>query len=297
MLCDAHIHFIPREIACRTNFYKGVWTDERALSYFLTKNEISSALLVYPSTEAYLKFESYRRLCEVYNTAIEKLARQDNRIIPAGLIDLSYSKQIKDDLKKLHARGFRAISVASSFDGRFLSVAMKHFLAIAGEFNFLICVHPQTINPIGFERVKDSLLMPVLEYSLDLSMFLGLLMMEGVLDGSGVKFLFSSLAGVLPFLKDRFDRVYSMLRARGMVKDLGQLPSDILKNVYVDTAGSGLANIRLARELFGADKILWGSDYPVNADITDNLKEIGAFEGGIIENIRYKNFLTLTAVA
>jgi len=297
MLCDAHIHFIPREIACRTHFYKGVWTDEEALRDFLSKNDIHSALLVYPSTDAYLKFESYRRMCEVYNTSIEELARQDNRIIPAGLIDLSCSKNIEDDVEKLYDRGFRAISVASSFNGRFLSTPMKHFLAAAGEFNFLICVHPQTINPIGFERVKDPLLMPVLEYSLDLSMFLGLLMMEGVLDRSGVKFLFSSLAGVLPFIKDRFDRVYSMLRARGIVKDLGRLPSDILKNVYVDTAGSGLANIRLARELFGTDKILWGSDYPVNSDITDNLKEIGAFEEGIIENIRYKNFLTLTAIA
>jgi aminocarboxymuconate-semialdehyde decarboxylase len=103
-------------------------------------------------------------------------------------------------------------------------------------------------------------------------MFMGLLMMEGVFDAYNVKFIFSSLGGIIPFLKDRFDRVYSMLRERGIVKDLGRVPSEILKNVYVDTSGASLKNIELAIDLFGEDKILWGSDYPVCGNIKAYLK-------------------------
>ncbi|MCM8819553.1 MAG: amidohydrolase, partial [Candidatus Omnitrophica bacterium] len=105
--------------------------------------------------------------------------------------------------------------------------------------------------------------------------------------------IFSSLGGVVPFLKDRFDRVYTMLRSRNMVKDLGKLPSQILNKVYVDTSGASLNNIRLAIELFGEDKILWGSDYPVNSDIEKNLKMLDNLGVKLKEKITYKNFATL----
>jgi predicted TIM-barrel fold metal-dependent hydrolase len=98
---------------------------------------------------------------------------------------------------------------------------------------------------------------------------------------------------VAPFLKDRFDRVYTMLRGREMVKDLGKLPSQILSKVYVDTSGASLRNIRLAIELFGEDKILWGSDYPVNANIEENVKMLDGLVNEVKEKIVSGNFFKL----
>ena len=121
-------------------------------------------------------------------------------------------------------------------------------------------------------------------------MFMGLLMMEGVLEKYKVKFIFSSLGGIVPFLKDRFDRVYSMLRKREIVKDLGKMPSEILKNIYVDTSGASLKNIQLAIDLFGQDKLLWGSDYPVCGDIQANLKMLSGLGEEVKEKIVSKNF-------
>ncbi|MBN3041111.1 MAG: amidohydrolase family protein, partial [Candidatus Omnitrophica bacterium] len=144
-----------------------------------------------------------------------------------------------------------------------------------------------------FERIKDPLLMPVLEYSFDASMFMGLLMMEGIIEKYKVKFIFSSLGGITPFLKDRFDRVYQMLRKRQIVKDLGKLPTEILKKIYVDTSGASLGNIRLALELFTEDKLLWGSDYPVCAGIADNLKMLDALGEKTKEKIISSNFKSI----
>ena len=119
--------------------------------------------------------------------------------------------------------------------------------------------------------------------------------MEVFLEKYAVKFIFASLGGVIPFLKERFDRVYTMLRSRQLVKDLGKLPSEILKNVYVDTSGASLKNIKLAMDLFGEDKLLWGSDYPVCGDIQNNLNMLDELGLGIKEKIIHKNFEAIFA--
>ncbi|MBU2044933.1 MAG: amidohydrolase [Candidatus Omnitrophica bacterium] len=290
MLCDSHIHFIPEKLSAYTAFYKGVWADKQALYAYLDKHKIDKALLGYPSTDAHLKLEAFSRVCDIYNQALEEVSKENPKIITAGIVDLDSLSTIVVQVKELKQRGFGAISIASSFQGKFLVKELEPLFEAASVEHLPIFIHPQTINPIGFERVKDPLLMPVLEYSFDSSMFIGLLMMEGILEKYAVKFIVSSLGGVLPFLKDRFDRVYQMLRSRGIVKDLGNLPSEILKNVYVDTSGASLKNIQLALELFGEDKLLWGSDYPVCGDIQNSLKMLDELGQEVKEKITHKNF-------
>jgi predicted TIM-barrel fold metal-dependent hydrolase len=290
MLCDSHLHFIPQEIAEYTSFYRGAWTDKQKLFEFLEVNKIDKALLVYPATDAHLKL-GWAKLCEAYNNNLEMLLEEDRRIIGCGIVDLEAN--LSAQVRHLKEEGFRGISISSSEAGKFILDKLQPLFEAAAKYNLAIFVHPQTTNPIGFERVKDPLLMPVLEYSFDNSMFMGLLMMEGVLEKFNTRFIFSSLGGVIPFLKDRFDRVYTMLRSREMVKDLGKPPSQILNKVYVDTSGASLRNIRLAIDLFGEDKILWGSDYPVNAEVGENLKMFDGLINEVKEKIISGNFLKL----
>ena len=273
-----------------TAFYKGIWTDKDKLYSFLDKHDIDKALLVYPSTDAHLKLGGFKKVCALYNTSAARLISENKKIIVAGLIDLDDTVNISSQVEELKSQGFKAISIASSHNGEFIVKELEPLFSAAQNQQLAIFVHPQTINPIGFERVKDPLLMPVLEYSLDSSMFLGLLMMEGVLERFNIKFIFSSLGGVTPFLKERFDRVYMMLRSREIVKDLGKLPSEILKSVYVDTSGASLKNIELAIDLFGEDKILWGSDYPVSGDIAGNLSMLDGLGKEVKEKIVSANF-------
>ncbi|MBP7089171.1 MAG: amidohydrolase family protein, partial [Candidatus Omnitrophica bacterium] len=229
----------------------------------------------------------------IYNSALEEVTRNNPKIIAAGIIDLDNLETLHDQSNQLQQRGFKAVSIASSYKGKFLLKELEPLFEVAQDKNLPIFVHPQTINPIGFERVKDPLLMPVLEFSFDLSMFMGLLMMEGILEKYKVKFIFSSLGGITPFLKDRFDRVYAMLRERKIVKDIGRIPSQILNKIYVDTSGASLENIKLAIDLFGQDKLLWGSDYPVCGDIKSNIKMLDGLKKEEREKITYGNFLSI----
>jgi len=293
MLADSHIHFIPQELSEHTTFYKGIWANKDKLYEFLDRGNIDKALLVYPSTDAHLKLGGFKRVSEIYNRELEKILKENSKIIATCLVDVENLNNISRELSQLRNRGFRAINLASSYNGKFIVDKLFPLFEAAENHNLPIFVHAQTINPIGYSRVKDPLLMPVLEYSLDTSIFLGLLMMQGVLDKFKVKFILASLGGVVPFLKDRFDRVYTMLRKREIVKDLGRLPSQILKEVYVDTSGASAGNIKLALDLFGQDHILWGSDYPVNVDLESNLKILDEFGVGVKEKITYKNLTTL----
>ncbi|MCF7869910.1 MAG: amidohydrolase [Candidatus Omnitrophica bacterium] len=291
MIYDAHIHFIPKEISDQTSFYKGVWADKSKLFSYLEQNDIEKALLTYPSTDAHLQLEQ-KKVCQIYNKAQEELIKENPKIVAVGLLNLESIEQISEQVKNLSERGFRALNLSSSYQGRFLVEELTPLFKAAQEFRLPIFIHPQTINPIGFERVDDPLLMPVLEYSFDSSMFMGLLMTKGILQKFEVDFIFSSLGGIMPFLKNRFDRVYTMLRKREIVKDLGDLPSEILKKVYVDTSGASLENIKMALDFFGPDHILWGSDYPVNPPVAKNLEKLDKL-GELKNKIVYQNFKQL----
>jgi len=294
MICDFHAHFIPEKIAQHTSFFKGVWTNKAMFFDFLSKNNIDFVHLVYPSTDAHLKI-SQKDIADIYNKAISLLFKEgQGKIVGSALIpfendlDVGLFRQIKD-------LGFKSVSLSSSYNGDFQIPFFKKVLAQAVKEDLVVFVHPQIINPIGFDRVKDPLLMPVLEYSFDVSMCLGLCMMENVFkEIPDVKIVFSSLAGSIPLFKDRFDGVYNMLRNRNMVKDLGLLPSEIMKKAYVDLSGiRSEIVLKLALDFFDSDHILFASDYPANMDINSQINALNSLSDQLRDKILFKNFLKI----
>jgi predicted TIM-barrel fold metal-dependent hydrolase len=171
MLCDSHIHFIPQEVAHHASFYRGIWTDKQRLFEFLEVNKIDKALLVYPATDAHLKL-GQQKLCEIYNYHIGELIEENNKIAGMGIINLDAN--VFPQAKQVREAGFVGVSVVSSEGGKFILDKLKPLFEAAEKYQLAVFVHPQTINPIGFERIQDPLLMPVLEYTFDTSMFLGL---------------------------------------------------------------------------------------------------------------------------
>lgn len=118
--------------------------------------------------------------------------------------------------------------------------------------------------------------MPVAEYLFDITMCAGAMMMSGVLSHhKELKVVFAHFAGVVPFLADRFDSTYAMLRSREMVKDLGSLPSEILKDVFVDISGvKSISLLNMALEFFGPRRIIWGSDFPAQKNPAESIKAL-----------------------
>ena len=299
MVIDSHSHWLPGKIAQNTTFFKARWSDIAAQLEAMDEAGIEKSVLLYPTTDAHLNMGGRDKVCAIYNEEIAKISKlYPNRFITAGILPIDNNTALLKELARIKTLGLGAISLASSFEGKFLDEeAFYPIYREAEGSNIPIFVHSQISNPIGFERVKDPLLMPVVEFLFDITMCLGKMMMSGTFAKfPDAKFVCAHFAGVTPFLKDRFDSTYGMLRGRGLVKDLGKNPTDILSNVYVDTSGVKSASLfNLALEFFSVERILWGSDYPANTNIVasiDTVKNLDIEEADKVK-ILGKNIATL----
>jgi len=279
MLIDSHSHWLPDEIINNAHFFHKGWGDIEAQLKMMDEAGIDAAVLSYPTSDAHLKLGSISQVAHIYNDNVaEILKRYPKRFIGAAVLPVDNSIDMFEELKRATDElGFKAISLASSYNGIYLDDKM--FLPIykeAEEKNIPVFVHSQIVNPIGFERVKDPLLTPVVEYVFDTTISVGKLLMSDILrQYPRVKFVFAYFGGAVCYLKQRFDATYAMLRSINFVKDLQANPSDYFKNIYVDTSGDTTkANFSLALELMGPKHILWGSDWPAKKDIAGGIKAV-----------------------
>lgn len=267
---DAHSHWMPPEIAANTTFFRKGWSDINALLNTLDNSGIEKAVLLYPNCDAHLKLGGWSRVCDIYNAEIAaKVKEYPQRLIGSAILPVDQPQDMLREMERIKELGLSCLSLASSYDGSYLDE--RSFLPVfekAAQERLPVFVHPQIINPIGFERIKDPLLMPVVEYPFDLTISAGKLMLAGILRKfKHLKVVFAHFAGVLPFLGDRFDSTYLMLRSRNIVQDLPELPSVSFKNIFVDTSGvKSSAMLNLALEFFGPTKIIWGSDFPAQKE-------------------------------
>ncbi len=279
MIIDAHSHYMPPEVAQKTAFFKVNWSDIDRQLAVMDANKIEKALLLYPTSDAHLNMGGWQDLCYVYNKEIAAVvSKHKGRFIGGGIIPADTPAQFFSELKRIQDIGLRVISLASSYEGRYLDDEIfSPVYEFAQKNNMPIHVHPQIMNPIGEDRVRDPLLTPVLEYVFDVSICIGKMMMSGTfLKFPDVKFIFAHYGGVLPLVKERFDTTYSMLRRREFVRDLSKLPSEYFKNLYFDTSSSkSPASLACALEVTDAGHILFGSDFPANQGVAEAISCVG----------------------
>ncbi len=283
MIIDSHSHWLPEEIIKNAHFFSPAWGNIEANLKMMAGAGIQRAVLSYPTSDAHLKLGSFELVTRIYNENIAKiLKRYPDNFIGAAILTIGNPQSMLSGLSQaLEEYGFRAISLASSYQGIYLDDPI--FFPVYDEAQskgIPIFVHAQIVNPIGFERVQDPLLTPVVEYVFDTTICIGKLLMSDILkDYPNLKFIFPHFGGAIPFLANRFDDTYAMLRGINFVKDLKNNPTAYLKNIYVDTSGDKVrSNFLAALELFGPDHLLWGSDWPAKKDVAGSMQVIKDLE-------------------
>jgi len=269
---------MPPVVAQNTTFFKAGWSDLERQVAAMDAAGVEQAVLLYPTSDAHIAMGGWGKLCRIYNEEIVGVIRKyPNRFIGGGILPVDSPEDIGEELLRVRDFGFKLISMASSYDGRYLDEE-KFFpvFEFAALNKMPIHVHPQIISPIGEERVWDPLLSPVLEYVFDVSMCIGKLMMSEVfLRFPDVNFIFAHYGGVLPLVKERFDTTYNMLRRRELVKDLRMPPGEYFKNLYFDTSGSkSRASLLAALEVASPEHILFASDFPANQNLAEAMAVI-----------------------
>jgi aminocarboxymuconate-semialdehyde decarboxylase len=119
-----------------------------------------------------------------------------------------------------------------------------------------VFLHPtRTFSP---PRVNDYLLEPPLAYMFDTTVAAVSLIVAGVLDAfPELAIVHPHLGAALPYLVERMD-VYRRLGRW----DTPRTVREYLPQFYTDTVSESPAGLRLSLELYGADRVLFASDFP-----------------------------------
>ena len=123
----------------------------------------------------------------------------------------------------------------------------------------LVLVHPTTA--CCTEGIRDYALALGIDYLAETTLCIARLVYSGVMSSyPGIRWVFAHLGGTLPFLLHRLDNYYQQFpecRAK-----IDKPPSEILRRIYLDTVSTHVPALRCALETFGAEQLLFGTDYP-----------------------------------
>lgn len=122
-----------------------------------------------------------------------------------------------------------------------------------------LLLHP--ILPNTVEQLIDyEVLVPAVGFLFDTTTAALRLISKGVLTRRPeLKILLGHSGSLLPALVGRLDREWE--RMRGRVEMAGR-PSDLIGQLYTDTVAGSARNLNWCLDVFGADRIMFGSDFP-----------------------------------
>jgi aminocarboxymuconate-semialdehyde decarboxylase len=152
------------------------------------------------------------------------------------------------------------VVLLSNIRGRALtSPEFRPFFEEANRMNLCIFLHPMI--PVYSEPYKEFVLGPLVGFPFDTTLAVARMCYAGMFrELPGIRWVIGHLGGAIPYLMERLDNGYrDFAECRVNIDDL---PSVYLKRLYYDTVTFSSYNLRLARDLVGADHMVMGSDYP-----------------------------------
>jgi len=201
-------------------------------------------------------------------------------------------------IDKLGAKG---INISTSWNGKFLdSPKLNYFWEFVQQKGVAVFLHPPQV-PVGHEYMNSYKLEEMVGRPFNTTMTVAWMIYAGVFDRyPNLKIILSHMGGALAMVVGRLDFGFR-LGYKGLPKDqipiCKRKPSDYFRrNLYVDTMGFSPLGIKHAIELFGVDRVLFGSDYaavPISPkEHVDIVKSLDLFHEDE-EKILWKNANTL----
>jgi len=178
----------------------------------------------------------------------------------------------------LDALGHKGLLISTSWHGRFIDGEDAYpFWEWAEVRQVPLFIHPPRV-PIGHDRQMDQYkLDELVGRPFDTAMALARMILSGLLDRfSRLKIVVAHMGGGLLPVMGRLDFGWR-LGCDGMPDDARmrcqRRPSEYLQLLHVDTMGFWAPHVREAVEVFGADRVMLGTDYgPVPIDPREHVE-------------------------
>jgi len=166
-------------------------------------------------------------------------------------------RELERALDELRLQG---VVVLSNIRGRALADPVyRPFFEEADRRRACVFVHPMI--PAAADAFTEYVLGPIVGFPFDTTVAIAKLCYAGVFKQlPNIRWLVAHAGGAVPYLMERMDsgwRDFAECRV-----NIDQPPSFYLKTLYYDTVTFSPHNLRLLRDVVGADHMAMGSDYP-----------------------------------
>jgi aminocarboxymuconate-semialdehyde decarboxylase len=154
----------------------------------------------------------------------------------------------------------QGVVLLSNIRGRALADPVyRPFFEAADRRKTCIFVHPMV--PVASEPFTEYVLGPIIGFPFDTTLAIARLCYAGVFRQlPNIRWIVAHAGGAVPYLMERMDsgwRDFAECRA-----NIDEPPSVYLKRLYYDTVTFSPHNLRMLRDVVGADHMVMGSDYP-----------------------------------
>jgi len=188
------------------------------------------------------------------------VARHPDRFVALANVPLQSADAATEELEYcIKQLGFRGVEIGTNIDGREVSRGLDKFWAKVQELGVMTFMHPNGFT--GAERLSDHYFNNVIGNPLDTTVAVGHLVFDGVLERfPKLKIVTAHGGGYIGHYPARMDHVWgARVDARTQLK---KKPRQSLAKLYFDTIVFDRDQLRHLVNLWGADHILVGTDYP-----------------------------------
>jgi predicted TIM-barrel fold metal-dependent hydrolase len=217
-----------------------------------------------PGVEMFDDAEFASALARAANNELASLQRDyPARFAGMAALPLQAPAAARAELERVHdEHGFNAACLYTNVGGRMLddpSLELDALFDQAERLDVALFLHPT--YPVVAPFTQDHNLIPIVGFMLDTTLATTRLIFSGILRRHpGVKLVVHHLAATLPFLIRRMD--YESGRMPQGQAGPGEPPSAAFRRLWLDSVNPDPAAIAMARELVGADRLLFGTDHP-----------------------------------
>ncbi len=198
----------------------------------------------------------------VNNSMAQGQAGHPGRIRWLASLPWQYPEAAVGELARASAAGAVGVMVLANVAGRHLTEAAFEPIWQAIDDRALpVLVHPSEPPGTPAMDMRAYSLASTVGFMFDTTLCITRMVFDGFLDRyPNLKIIASHAGATVPFLAGRMDRSWEMT-VPGK-EGISSPPSEYLRRIYYDAVTYQRSALELCIEVGGADKILYGSDYP-----------------------------------
>jgi aminocarboxymuconate-semialdehyde decarboxylase len=231
------------------------------------------------------------KAAQVMNDDMARAQRQwPDRIRFMASLPWQYPDKAVAELERACGKGAVGVVVLANVNGESLTDAKFAPIWQAIDRRGLpVLMHPTAPPGMPEMDMRVYNLIASVGFMFDTTLAVARMIFDGFFDTyPNLKLIASHAGGALPYLVGRFDICFENMNACRV--KISRPPAEYLRHIYYDSVTYRQESLNLCVEVGGADKVMYGSDYPHNiGDMKGCLKRVDALPDAQMKAVRSGN--------